>query len=262
MSFNPQYNSVDPTLAEGQFSTGRVDQNGRLLVSASSGGSGGTADQVQGNSASGAADTGNPVKVGGVHGLSLPNLGPGERGDLQLDSTGGLYVSIKDQNGTNGADVSNAGTDALDPTSFAGLYGLSFGYVFNGTTMDRIRGNTTGLMVIPPSNSWNYAAATGGIVNTTTAVTIKTAAGSGIRNYLQSLQIDHDTLGGATEIAIRDGANGTVLWRGKLQTAEVEGAKISFNPPLKGSANTLLEVVTLTAVTGGVFVNAQGYMAP
>jgi hypothetical protein len=110
-----------------------------------------------------------------------------------------------------------------------------------------------------PSSYWSYAAATSGIVNTTTAVTIKTAAGAGIRNYLSSLSISHDALGGATEIAIRDGAAGTVLWRGKLQTTAAEEKTIAFNPPLKGTANTLLEVVTLTAVTGGVFVNAQGF---
>jgi hypothetical protein len=92
---------------------------------------------VQGNVASGAPDSGNPVKVGGVHGLNLPTLAAGQRGDLQLDANGGLYVTIKDQNGTNGVDVSNAGADALDPTSFGGLYALTFGYIFNGTTMDR-----------------------------------------------------------------------------------------------------------------------------
>jgi hypothetical protein len=58
---------------------------------------------------------------------------------------------------------------------------------------------------------------------------------------------------------IRDGAAGTVIWRGKLQTAAAEDKAIIFNLPLRGSPNTLLEVATLTAVTGGVFVNVQGY---
>lgn len=112
------------------------------------------------------------------------------------------------------------------------------------------------------STFWNYAAATGGIVNTTTAVTIKAAAGAGVRNYLKTLTLGHDALGAATEVAIRDGAGGAVLWRGKLQTAAVDSsqaASVEFDPPLKGAANTLMEVVTLTAVTGGVFVNATGF---
>lgn len=121
------------------------------------------------------------------------------------------------------------------------------------------------LLVYPnasPADSWNYAAASGGISNTTTAVTIKTAAAAGIRNYLQSMQINSDTLGAATELAIRDGAAGTVLWRGKLQTTALAETTINFDPPLRGTAATLMEVVTLTAsVTGAVYINAQGFAA-
>ena len=35
---------------------------------------------------------------------------------------------------------------------------------------------------------------------------------------------------------------------------------LTFNPPLRGTANTLVEIVTLTAsVTGSVYCNLQGY---
>jgi hypothetical protein len=115
-----------------------------------------------------------------------------------------------------------------------------------------------------PENEWAYAAASNGITNTTTAVTIVAAQAAGIRNYLTSLQLSSDVLGAATEIAIRDGAGGAVLWRGKVGTAGITGVStILFSDPLKSTAATLLEVVTLTAsVTGGVYVNAQGYIAP
>ena len=115
-----------------------------------------------------------------------------------------------------------------------------------------------------PENEWVYAAASGGITNTTTAVTLVAAQAAGIRNYLTSLQLSSDALGAATEIAIRDGADGTVLWRGKIGIAGIAGvSNIEFSNPLKSTAATLLEVVTLTAsVTGGVYVNAQGYKAP
>lgn len=122
------------------------------------------------------------------------------------------------------------------------------------------------LLVYPnasPADAWNFASAASGIVNTTTAVTLKTAAAAGVRNYLQSMQINTDTLGSATELAVRDGAAGTVLWRGKLQTTALPMTTINFDPPLKGTAATLMEVVTLTAsVTGGVYVNAQGFTGP
>jgi hypothetical protein len=108
-------------------------------------------------------------------------------------------------------------------------------------------------------NPWAYAAATSGIASTTTAVTIKAAAGAGLRSYLTDLQISHATLGAATEFAVRDGAGGTVLFRMTLATTANENISIHFRTPLRSSINTLLEVVTLSSVTGGVFVNAQGY---
>ena len=115
-----------------------------------------------------------------------------------------------------------------------------------------------------PENEWVYAAASGGITNTTTAATLVAAQAAGVRNYLTSLQLSSDVLGAATEIAIRDGAGGTVLWRGKIGMAGITGVStIQFSDPLKSTAATLLEVVTLSAsVTGGVYINAQGYIAP
>ena len=109
-------------------------------------------------------------------------------------------------------------------------------------------------------DAWSFAGATGGIVNTTTAVTIKAApADNTQRNYLTDFQIATDAIGAATEVAIRDGAGGTVLWRGKLQTTALVPTWIGFSQPLMGSPGNLLEILTLTAVTGGVYVNAQGY---
>lgn len=280
--------------------------DGTYSMGTASAGSGTTADKVQGNVASGAADSGNPVKVGGIHNTNLPTLSAGQRGDAQLDSAGGLYTVIKDVNGSNGADVSNAGADGLDPTSFGGLYTLSFGYCYTGTTMNRVKGGVTtptatlagfqnslpwgvfnaapttrtegqggplqttsaGALVSKPyaeaARDWNYAAAASGIVNTTTAVTVKAAGAAGIRNYVTGIQVMAEALGTATELAVRDGAGGTVLWRTKIGTGGLtDGLSISFPSPLKGTAATLLEVVTLTASgTGAVYVNLQGYEAP
>lgn len=114
-----------------------------------------------------------------------------------------------------------------------------------------------------PRSEWHYAAASGGIVNTTTAVTLAAAAGAGLRNYCAALDLSSTGLTTATEIAVRDGAAGTVLWRGYIGTAAMDHRTIRFDPPLKGSVNTLMEFVTLTA--GGaakpVYVNAHGFVA-
>lgn len=112
-----------------------------------------------------------------------------------------------------------------------------------------------------PELDWAYAAGTSGIVNSTTAVTIIAAGAAGVKNYLTNFTLDWDTLGVATEVVIRNGAAGTVIWRGKLQTASGQ-RQIILPTPLQSSAATLLEFATITAsVTGGVFVNAQGYQA-
>lgn len=113
--------------------------------------------------------------------------------------------------------------------------------------------------------TWTYAAPASGLVNTTTAVTIKAAAGAGVKNCLVSFDLATDgALGAATEVAIRDGAAGTVVWRMKIGTAGLAvGRNIQLDVPICGTANTLMEVVTLTAsVTGAVYFNAQGYTSP
>jgi hypothetical protein len=113
-----------------------------------------------------------------------------------------------------------------------------------------------------PEASWQYAAAASGITNTTTAVTIRAAAAAGVRNYITGIDVMHQALGTATELAIRDGAGGTVIWRSFLPAGATGRFTVPFPVPLRGTAATLLEVVTLTAtVTGAVYFNAQGYAA-
>jgi hypothetical protein len=256
-----QYRSGGITLTDAQVAKPQMDTAGNIKTV--SGGAGATADQVQGSSASGATDAGNPVKVGGVYNGTLPTLTNGQRGDTQLDTSGNLRV-LATGIGTTGADaITNSLAYFVNRSSAATTIPLATaGLGFNGTSWDRVRGDANGLAVQSALSStfWNYAAAASGIVNTTTAVTIKAAAGASVRNYLKTLTIETDTLGAATELVVRDGSAGTVLWRGKLQTGSQAGRSITFDPPLRGTANTLMEIATLTAtVTGGVFVNATGY---
>ena len=107
---------------------------------------------------------------------------------------------------------------------------------------------------------WSYAPPSTGIVNTTTAVTIK-AATTGQRNYITDLHIAHSTLGAAVELGIRDGAAGTVIFRTAMNVTANDGQTISLKTPLFSSVGTLLEVVLSGATTGGVYVNAQGFSA-
>lgn len=144
--------------------------------------------------------------------------------------------------------------------------GLIPATIVNGDAQ-RATFSTSGQLVVErhavPELTWVYAAPASGLVNTTTAVTIK-AAVAAQRGNISSIQIMSEALGTATEFAIRDGAAGTVLWRIKINTAGlVNGQTFVFDPPLRQAAvNTLLEIVTLTAsTTGAVYFNAQGFMS-
>jgi len=217
-----------------------------------------------GNVASGVSDAGNPIKIGARYNSTLPTLTDGQRGDIQIGTRGSLNIQIKVPDGTANIAGGVPSDGLSNSTNGIGVQALNSN--FNGTTWDRMRGDTAGLLTQQfalSSSRWSYAAAAGGITNTTTAVTIAAAAGVGLRNYLTGMQIFADTLGTATEIVVRDGAAGTVLWRGKINTGgSFVGAEIKFTCPLKGTANTLMEFATLTASgTGSVYVNAQGYTA-
>lgn len=130
-----------------------------------------------------------------------------------------------------------------------------------GDTADLITTLLGKLVTIPyanPNNTWSYAAASGGIVNTT-GVTIKAAGGAGVRLYVTDVQIINGHATVSTDVQIRDGAAGTVLYRGFAQAAG-GGVSVHFAVPLRGTANTLLEVACGT--TGSAtYVNVQGYSA-
>jgi hypothetical protein len=143
----------------------------------------------------------------------------------------------------------------------------AYNSIFNGVSWDRMQGSNGVVAQKPygiPANDWNYAAAAGGITNTTVAVTMKAAAGAGLKNYITGCQLSSTALGAATEIVIRDGAAGTVIWRSTIPLAGViNGLNIDFPVPLRGTAATLTEVATLTAsITGSVYINCNGYVAP
>jgi hypothetical protein len=110
----------------------------------------------------------------------------------------------------------------------------------------------------PPEATWSYAAASGGITNTTD-VEAKAAAGAGLRNYVTGLQL-RGASATATEFVIKDGA--TVLWRGHLgASATITGYQCTFDPPLRGTANTALNIACVTTGTQ-TYANLQGYVGP
>lgn len=169
--------------------------------------------------------------------------------------------------GTFAVQAGQAAHDAAvagNPVRVAGRAGTAdYTAVADGDTADLLATILGKQVVQPyalPANTWSYAAAAAGLV-TTTGVSAKAAAGSGIRNYITSIQVinSHATI--STEILVNDGAAGTTLHRGWAQ-AVGGGYACKFDPPLRGTANTLVEIKEgTTTATTGVYVNLQGYAA-
>lgn len=231
-----------------------------------------TGTYVVGNVAHDAVNSGNPVGMGGYASDTRPtDVAVGDRVNAWMSLAGQHQVA--GVAGTAADGVSNTQIVSFSNTTVGAIRpAYSAGSVYNGVataassagTWDRVKGDVNGQVAqlhAMTGSRWSYAAATGGITNTTTAVQIAASAGGSLRNYVTGVQLSADALGAATEVAIRDGAGGTVLLRVKIGTAGIVGAQnLTFDSPLKGSAATLLEVVTLTAtVTGGVYVNVQGF---
>ncbi len=177
-----------------------------------------------------------------------------------------LAVALHPTSPLNGQAAHDAAV-AGSPVRIAGrAVSAAYTTVATGDTADMIT-TLQGVQIVRnfqiPELEWSYAAANLGIVNTTTAVTIRAAAGAGLRNYITTMQINTEALTTATELVVRDGAAGTVIWRIKIPTTGIPYMMIKFDNPLKSTANTLLEVATVTASgAGAVYVNAQGYIAP
>lgn len=99
------------------------------------------ATNIQGNSASGANDEGNPVKAGGVYNSTKPTLTNNQRGDLQMGTRGGLYTHLAAQDSVTVADVLATDTDASSIGGGA-LSTRAQMRANNGSSWDRWRNNT------------------------------------------------------------------------------------------------------------------------
>lgn len=143
--------------------------NGRILRTDVSGnlftvGQGpGSANVVGGNVASGATDSGNPAKIGGVYNSTLPTFTTGQRGDAQLDSKGALVVTLKAYGSSNPMQSLTPSNGLTLPSNVIGI--TNFSEIYNGTTADLqtsivgalANGTGTTAVAVAPTNSTNAA---------------------------------------------------------------------------------------------------------
>jgi hypothetical protein len=140
----------------------------------------------------------------------------------------------------------------------------AYATVATGDTVDlmcTLQGVQTVRPYTIPELEWSYAAAAGGVINTTDVV-LAAAAGAGLRRYLTAIQLVNASASVTTEVVVKDGA--TVIWRGWLGSqgaGDHHEAYLTFPSPIKTTANAALNFACIT--TGAaVYVNAQGYTAP
>lgn len=88
----------------------------------------------------------------------------------------------------------------------------------------------------------------------TTDATVKAAAGAGLRNYVTDVTLSN-TSATATLVNIKDGA--TIIHQVLVPIGST--ISLSFAIPLKGTANTAVNIAAVTAVTS-LIINAQGYI--
>lgn len=273
------------TSADGDFTYLKVNANGALHVTGASG----TTQYTEDGASAGGESL---VLMGAIRQdtIASSTSADGDYANVKVNSVGALYTAptyiganaIATGNGVVGTGVQRvaiasdntaftvtpAGAAAHDaaisgnPVRIAGR-ALSSDYtaVATGDTADLITTLLGKIVQLPyalPGNTWNYAAASGGITNTT-GVTAKAAAGAGVRNYVTMCQVINGHATVDTDVQIRDGASGTVLHRGFAKAAG-GGYTCQFDPPLRGTANTLIEVACGTTGTA-TYVNLQGFVA-
>lgn len=90
---------------------------------------------VGGSVASGASDSGNPVKTGCVYNATQPTVTTGQRVDCQSSTRGEILVAIS--NGASVASIVSSSNDAA--TSVNGLAVVPKPQIYNGTSWDRQR---------------------------------------------------------------------------------------------------------------------------
>lgn len=195
--------------------------------------------------------------------VAITSLRTPQTGQSQLPiQIAGTVFSGSSSMSVQGAYASNASGSPGNPIGIAGL-GVSAApaAVTTGRGVVALATLLGAQVVQPfaiPESTWTYAAAAGGIVNTT-GITAKAAAGTGIRNYVTGVTLSNNSAT-ATDFQIRDGASGTVLFRAMLP-ANAANVCFTFPTPIKGTANTLIEIACGTT-SSATFANLTGYVAP
>ena len=147
--------------------------------------------------------------------------------------------------------------------------GISANYtpVTTGDAADLIATLVGALVTQPysiPEHTWQYAAGSGGIVDTND-VTLTAAPAAGLRNYLTSLTYVNTDATVGTELVIKDGA--AVLFRifvpaSLAAVSQLMPATVIFPVPIRQPTTATALTAAAITTSAQLYVNAQGFIAP
>lgn len=163
--------------ADGQQMAVACDASGNLLTTPAAGGGGSTAANqtaTQAPAAAGAATATKANLVAGTFITAPPTLATTNQSPLMLDANANLRVFATSSTSTGVDATSNAVIGSFGSPASASSTALkplgTAGWVFNGTTWDRQRGDTTGTFVVEAGKSFTN-------ISTNASTVIKASAG-------------------------------------------------------------------------------------
>lgn len=200
-----------------------------------------------GNAASGATDSGNPVKIGGPFLTTQPTVTTGQRVDAQFTNRGELFVSL------NGSGAADTDADTKAPANRTSVFNRPL--YFNGTTWDRARSVVVGGMAltgVPPAALMGYDGSTLRQINTASnANNADASAGNGMSNTVPSL---YNGPTGNSFDRQRNNEEVTLLSSGSRTTTQTSADITNYN-----GLSALIVVLDMTVVgTGSVTVTVDG----
>lgn len=176
-----------------------------------------------------------PVKVGGRYNSTRPTFNDGQRGDNQLGTRGSLNVTVyaPDTVSTGGWKADNADDVAVSSTVDK-MAVVNRNTVFDGTTWDRMAGNSSGLFVNTAStvSIFTVSGSTSG-VSPSGVTLVSPSANASFKVFAFSLQ----TTGLVSLVArfTNGGGSATEFWRGLVTANETtgtpKGANLAVPPP-------------------------------
>lgn len=233
--------------------------------------------QVQGNIASAATDSGNPIKVGARYDTTLPTYTNGQRTNLQTGTRGSINATLfaQDSGVANTFIADNVDTVAVSSVANK-MSVMSRATVFNGTSWDRTPGTTAGAYTLIRDAAGNARGANvtasnelvvsdSGLrpagaslntysvhltTNTTTTPTSSTA-------YISSVTLSSEVAGTTSTVTIQD-KQGTPL---KLingfstTTLTTTPTVVNFQTPVKMTSGIDIITAGAVAATVDIWVN-------